>query len=218
MQEGGSGMRIWRSVLVLVLCVAPAAHAQGRDAMCPRQAPRPLPQAADCSVTCTGEDRWLVKTLLDRDAHRVDFVPRRSTIAALRQLRRPQRRAPDARNSVHERRVYCVEALIVEVRPQDDGDLHVLLRDPDDKSEMIVEVPDSRCQNVCRSPWVDVFSTARKQLEDRLRTWNTDTLRVVVTGVGFFDRNHGQLGAAPNWFELHPVLSVRFPAATSRGR
>lgn len=218
MQEGDSGMKIWRSVVALLLGVAPAAHAQGRDAMCPRQAPRPLPQAADCSETCTGEDRWLVKTLMDRDAHRVDFVPRRSTIAALGKLRSPQRRAADARNSVHERRVYCIEAWIVDVRPQNDGDLHVLLLDPDDGSSMIAEVPDSKCQNVCRSPWVDVFSTARKQLEDRLRTWNTDTLRVVVTGVGFFDRNHGQLGAAPNLFELHPVLTVRFPSAPSRGR
>lgn len=212
------GMKLWQSMAALLLCVAQAAHAQGKDAMCPRQAPRPLPQAADCSETCTGEDRWLVKTLMDRDAARVDFTPRRSTIAALGKLRPPQRRARDARNSVHERRVYCIDAHIIEVRPQEDGDLHVRLRDPIDDSEMIAEVPDSKCQNVCRSPWIDVFSTARAQLERRLRTWDTDTLRVVITGVGFFDRNHGQLGAAPNWFELHPVLSVRFPSATSRAR
>jgi hypothetical protein len=27
-----------------------------------------------------------------------------------------------------------------------------------------------------------------------------------VTGVGFFDFNHGQTGVAPNAIELHPVL------------
>jgi hypothetical protein len=29
-----------------------------------------------------------------------------------------------------------------------------------------------------------------------------------VTGVVFFDRNHGQIGAAWNGVELHPVLAV----------
>jgi hypothetical protein len=33
---------------------------------------------------------------------------------------------------------------------------------------------------------------------------------VRITGVGFFDRAHGQNGVAPNVFELHPVLKVEF--------
>jgi hypothetical protein len=31
-----------------------------------------------------------------------------------------------------------------------------------------------------------------------------------VTGVGFFDRIHGQTGVAPNGIELHPVLDIQF--------
>ena len=31
---------------------------------------------------------------------------------------------------------------------------------------------------------------------------------VIVTGVGFFDKIHGQTGVAPNGIELHPVLSI----------
>lgn len=31
-----------------------------------------------------------------------------------------------------------------------------------------------------------------------------------ITGVGFFDRAHGQTGAAPNVFELHPVLKIEW--------
>jgi hypothetical protein len=30
-----------------------------------------------------------------------------------------------------------------------------------------------------------------------------------ITGVGFFDFEHGQSGVAPNAIELHPVLDVR---------
>jgi hypothetical protein len=33
---------------------------------------------------------------------------------------------------------------------------------------------------------------------------------VTVTGVGFFDRIHGQTGVAPNGIELHPVLDIQF--------
>jgi hypothetical protein len=33
-------------------------------------------------------------------------------------------------------------------------------------------------------------------------------LRVSITGIGFFDRIHGQKGVAPNGIELHPVLGI----------
>ena len=33
----------------------------------------------------------------------------------------------------------------------------------------------------------------------------------VVTGVGFFDRFHGQTGVAKNVIELHPILDIDFP-------
>ena len=31
-----------------------------------------------------------------------------------------------------------------------------------------------------------------------------------VTGIGFFDRFHGQTGVAPNMFELHPILKIEW--------
>ena len=34
--------------------------------------------------------------------------------------------------------------------------------------------------------------------------------RVVVRGIGFFDRLHGQTGMAPNGLELHPVVGITF--------
>jgi hypothetical protein len=33
----------------------------------------------------------------------------------------------------------------------------------------------------------------------------------IVTGVGFFDRSHGQTGMAKNVIELHPILAIEFP-------
>lgn len=198
-------------VLMATLSGVIAGEAGAQGATCPRITPPRVTPPPLCTENCEGEERWSLKTLVDRDVRTIDWTPRPTTISDVGRFRRPQRILDARRAGVYERRVYCIEAWIVEVRPQGDGDLHVNLIDPDDGSEMIVEIPDSKCQNVCRSPWAAVFSAARERLETRLRTWDTDTLRVVVTGVGFFDRNHGQLGAAPNSFELHPVLSVRFP-------
>ena len=198
-------------VLMATLSGVIAGEAGAQGATCPRLTPPRVTPPPLCTENCEGEERWSLKTLVDRDVRTIDWTPRPTTISDVGRFRRPQRILDARRAGVYERRVYCIEAWIVEVRPQGDGDLHVNLIDPDDGSEMIVEIPDSKCQNVCRSPWAAVFSAARERLETRLRTWDTDTLRVVVTGVGFFDRNHGQLGAAPNSFELHPVLSVRFP-------
>src|SRR5438876_2385585 len=41
--------------------------------------------------------------------------------------------------------------------------------------------------------------------------WNdAGGIPVVITGVGFFDRQHGQTGRAVNGIELHPVLDISF--------
>ena len=109
-------------------------------------------------------------------------------------------------------RVYCVEAFVVdEPRTEDDGDMHIVLRDPAaPRSSLISEFPTSNCAAVCVSPWVGAMAEARKRMEGALKTMG-DTLRIIVVGVGLFDRPHNQTGAAPNYIELHPVLAVRFP-------
>lgn len=201
------------ALLLMVLGLGGSADAQhpARCPTVPRSLALPLP-ARSCTLDC-GRDRWPVKTLSDRDVSRINFTPRRSTVRALARLRPPTARPADRRTSVAERRVYCIEALITEIpRPQEDGDLHVILSDPvDPENTIIAELPDPRCPAVCASPLAAALGSARRKLERQLATWSTDTLRVVIVGVGFFDRNHGQLGAAPNFFELHPVLAVVFP-------
>jgi hypothetical protein len=97
-------------------------------------------------------------------------------------------------------------------RPQADGDIHVIVTGLEDSSvSLIAEIPDPRCYRVCSSGYAHLFAAARERLEAKLRVWATDTLRVRIAGVGFFDRNHGQYRPAANFIELHPVLAIEFP-------
>ena len=41
-----------------------------------------------------------------------------------------------------------------------------------------------------------------------LATEQADTSVYIITGVAFYDKVHGQLGAAPNAVEIHPILSI----------
>jgi len=78
---------------------------------------------------------------------------------------------------------------------------------------MIVEIPDAQSSNVCASTQASRINHAREKLGERfqpeLHFTSLDVpVQVTVTGIRFFDYNHGQNGRAPNGIELHPVLDI----------
>ena len=150
--------------------------------------------------------RWPVKTLTDVDRELVNRAPVDSTVRSLASLPKVPGPLPhDRRIPPHELTVYRVRARLVAVHKMLDGDLHVLIEDPDDeKARMIVEVPaPSEGETTGLS---ETYRRTREALRER-----GDPGRLVsVSGVGFFDYTHWQPGAARNGFELHPVLSVEF--------
>jgi hypothetical protein len=150
------------------------------------------PLGPRCGGRC-GTERWAVKTLSDRDRDSVDLRPVDATVEDLIQLQ-PEGVAPGgARYVPEELTVYRVEAYLGGAFTENDGDWHLVL---------------FGLQNQRAS----LIAQARQALEDRLARPNPqdEAIRVIVTGVGFFDRPHGQVGAAPNQFELHPVLEIEF--------
>jgi hypothetical protein len=141
-----------------------------------------------------GVERWSVKTLQDRPR----LVPlRRTSIAWL--VTRP---APDGLPAARlplERRIFQVVGAVRLVRPEDDSDLHVVLAAGG--RQMIVEAPAPACT-------ARATPLRRRQMaQARQRVRLCASAR--VTGVAFFDTNHGQTGIAPNAIELHPVLAFR---------
>lgn len=154
-------------------------------------------QASACGV-----ERWNVKVLQDPDAADVVREPEVTTISTLVSLPKESNRPANARTRL-ERRVFRVRGILLEQRPvQADGDIHLVLGDPADRSRVLVaEIPDSAC--ALRSRYASDFAEARRALV-------TVPVggEVEVEGVGFWDDDHGQIGAAPNGIELHPVLKL----------
>jgi hypothetical protein len=152
------------------------------------------PSSQATSGSACGVERWTVKTLQDRPRL---LRPRKTTIHFLITRSRPAH-LPDTRLPF-ERHVYTVVAAVVLVRPEDDSDLHVVLQQGG--NHMIAEAP---------SPTCDRHATPVRRRQMRVaRNHARLCARARVTGVAFFDFDHGQTGVAPNAIELHPILRFR---------
>lgn len=201
--------------------LAPAAQSRestGSRAPSPRppvaaESPPPVPPMLEirCGGHC-GTERWEVKTLSDPARDYVRLEPVDATVEELVALQPSWDFVLGSRNAPVETTVYRVQARLVAWRPEDDGDIHLILAGlRDSAATMIAEIPDPGCSGACRSGFAEQYARARQAFE----TWvnapdRLEEAIVTVRGVGFFDRNHGQIGAAPNYIELHPVLAIEF--------
>ncbi|MGH7459667.1 MAG: hypothetical protein ACRERX_09355 [Pseudomonas sp.] len=165
-----------------------------------------------CGTRC-GVQRWAVKTLSDVDRAAVQPRPVDTTIEALAAIPRPAGLPAHRRVAPHEITIYRVRGYLAAWDEQSDGDYHVVLFGLEDQRvSLIAEIPNPGCQSACKSGFAGRYAAARQSLLTGLQELarrGEETVVLEVTGVGFFDHNHGQSGAAPNFFELHPVLTLR---------
>jgi hypothetical protein len=156
----------------------------------------PLPAARGGASVATasacGVERWTVKTLQDRPAL---LPPAVTTIHFL--VTRPAPSTFPLTRLPFERRVFTVTAAVTLVRQEQDGDLHLVLRAGAD--HMIAEAPSPSCDSGATPLRREQMRTARREV------WLC--AHAEVTGVAFFDFDHGQTGVAPNAIELHPILA-----------
>ncbi len=160
-----------------------------------------LIDAAEAVTKCSLE-RATVK--IADDLHEIPAV-QDTTIAALGQLPVPPGLGHFSnRFDGPERVTWRVHATVYAIVPETDGDYHLRLRD-DNGNQLIAETPSESC--AAHSPVHDALIAARRQVES-LRAKTTLPLRVVISGVGFFDVPHGVIGQAPNNLELHLIVSI----------
>lgn len=178
----------------------------------PSASARGYAQGAAC-----GLERWSVKTLGDSQAGSLPRTPRFTSLAYLTSQEVPfsPDDRPASRFAPMETTLWQVRARLVGYRIEEDSDFHLLLKD-DSGHEMIAEIP----APYCASNNGAMFAAAREAVERighhraSSRWWWLDYRgatppMVLVTGYGFRDREHGQVGAAENNVELHPVTRIQ---------
>jgi hypothetical protein len=168
------------------------------------------PAATTTTSRACGVERWRVKTLSDTTAGLVRLAPRTTTIAQLVRLAEPPSVGSTTRARGPETTLFTLRARLVELRQEDDGDIHLVISDPRSGATMIAEFPADYCTLTTAPALRTKMRHAREALVAACGTASESfrSLRgtAEVTGVGFFDAMHGQTGVAPNGVELHPVL------------
>lgn len=161
-----------------------------------------------------GTERWQVKIAADGAQLREASPPEVRTVAQLFALEAPRYREGRPREGA-ELDVVEIAGWLRAVKLEEDGDLHMLIADTPDEGAptLIIEVPDPNC--AAKSPYKDRMSAARAATAKLIGAVYGRKFRALpvpkhvrVTGPVFFDKRHGQTGAAPNGVELHPVLGL----------
>jgi len=176
------------------------------------------PAGAASTGTC-GVERWSVKTGTDPDAAKVDqskVSP--TTVGYLDGLAAPASTPANGRVAPVETTVWSVTATLTAYVLEDDSDYHLILQDAQGRT-MITEIPDPGCVGPS-SPFAAAISQSRSDFDGHFSAgtaFKAANVAVRVTGVGFWDNEHGQTGVAPNGIELHPVLGISFDPAAGTG-
>jgi hypothetical protein len=156
-----------------------------------------------------GVERWAVKTLSDPDAAAVDLAAKRATVAGLNALPAPALPEDDTTRLPNERQTFRVIATLVKYKLESDQDIHIDLAGGG--KTMIAEMPSVHCDASAHARYA--MLVARERLEKEYgpasRRWRYVGRSATLTGVRFFDFNHGQSGVADNAVELHPVLGFK---------
>jgi len=170
-----------------------------------------VPFAAGCAL-----NRSDVKSLRDLGASRIRLDSAIETsIAGLNAI--PAHCGPGRDHRVREEEfhVYQVIGRIARAKRERDHDIHIVLEDLDSpRARLIVESDDPDFRGNVKSPYRDRLAVARHMVDELVAQSGARELKdlrgivVRVTGVGFFDLNHFQVGRSRSCIELHPILAI----------
>jgi hypothetical protein len=153
-------------------------------------APQALPRAAAAALAqadSPGSERWPVKTGQDPDRAKVGknvingndlgagIVE--TTIEELTALPRPAGltdptkdppQFKDVRANVTEVTIWRIEATIIGLKHEHDGDYHLVLQSNNTTAEMVAEIPTPTNAFIGDSPWLANISDARQEVDNKL--------------------------------------------------
>ena len=167
-----------------------------------------------------GAERWTLKTGTDSAATGISLLPKLMTIQDLQAITGPTTFPATTRIAPTEKTVFAIKDVhLAYARLENDSDYHLMLSDL--VRTIITEIPFPTEGNnggcTTGSAWQCLIQRARANVDAQNFNLQPGVGRnfnqiVSVIGVGFFDPEHGQYGAAPNTIELHPLLGICFGA------
>lgn len=161
-----------------------------------------------------GIERWNIKTLSDRDTFKINFknlIP--TTVHEQVSLESPKERKSRLTSETY---VYSIDCFIIGYKKEsNDKDIRIIIEDIETDETMVAEIPSYEC--------LEIQMTSRYELFKQLQEWFIANIGqpksnfvflekhilVTITGIGFFDLHHGQIGMSRNGREIHPVLSIK---------
>ena len=174
-----------------------------------------------CGMGACALNRPEVKSLRDPGADQIAFAGA-DPHHGLGAERPPPHCGPAGNRRVREeeRRVYEVIGRITRVKRESDHDVHIALADLQNPADrLIVEIKDPAFRGTGRSPHKAALVAAQRSFDALVATSGVTRLAdlkgttVRVTGVGFFDLGHFQIGRSRSCIELHPVLDIEVSGA-----
>lgn len=192
-------------------------------------------------IVCGGTERWPVKVTADSDAGQINLMPGPPMTVSQANAVLPEPYPVGGRMGA-EKKVYTVRGYLSFFKHEGgkgDHDYHVVITDQPGQFEedeekapnghsMVVELPDVACfagkkgaagTSALGQAIVDARATFEHHASWPHDQRLTQPIPVSVTGVGFFDFDHGQTGRAKphpgadgknKVFELHPVTEIVF--------
>jgi len=201
------------SVLLLLFAFAGIHFSSTAHASVNQHQPRSVP-AASCGV-----ERWSVKTGTDADAGLINLQAiTQTTIPSLTALPAPSTLPANNRVQPTETTVFQLHATLTKYKLEADSDYHLILNDASGNT-MIGEIPAPACVG-SSSPLLSGIQAARAAFDAKYSvtgSFQAANVPVTVTGVGFFDFQHGQTGVASNGVELHAVIGIQFDGSSGGG-
>ncbi|MGZ4035116.1 MAG: hypothetical protein ACXVPU_18540 [Bacteroidia bacterium] len=169
-----------------------------------------ITNAQDC-----GSKRWDVKTLSDFDTTYINFNNIINS-SVHQQCHLPKPVGKNTFRMRSEDTVYSITCYILAYKKQaDDKDIHIVIQDPKTKEMMVAELISSDCMSVKKtSRYLQMKNLGEWFIENigmpqEKFTYLHKPKLVTITGVGFFDTEHGQKGMAENGREIHPILTMK---------
>jgi len=195
-------LRLIRSLMMAAVCAvavtSSSLHARG----------------SRVGETC-GLTRWAVKTLDAPQSLLLSSAIRATTIEYL-DAQRPRFDPRLMRVRPIETTLWRVRARLIGYKIEVDSDYHLILQSPTSMLTLIGEIPAPYCSVRERNRYIAARAQVNRIGHHRAtrRWWWLDyrgaTAPLVrVTGYGFYDYEHGQVGASHNDVEIHPVLDVQ---------